>query len=105
VDRGSLTGEFAEAVAAETREGLRNGYWGWFDDDMAFNRDWGFDIGSLRVPVHIWQGAHDKMVPFAHGQWLAAHTPSACAHLHEEHGHLSLGVDTMGPMLDEMIGA
>jgi pimeloyl-ACP methyl ester carboxylesterase len=105
VDRGSLTGDFAEAVAASTREGLRNGYWGWFDDDMAFNRDWGFDIGSLRVPVHIWQGAHDRMVPFAHGEWLAGHVASACAHLHQEHGHLTLVVDTLGPILDEMLAA
>ena len=67
VDRGALTGDLAEALAATTREGLRSGYWGWFDDDMAFNRDWGFDIGSIGVPVHIWQGAHDRLVPFAHG--------------------------------------
>lgn len=105
VDRGSLTGEFAESVAASIREGLRPGYWGWFDDDMSFNRDWGFDIGSIRVPVHIWQGAHDRMVPFAHGEWLTGHVGGACPHLHSEHGHLSLVVDTLGPILDEMIGA
>jgi len=90
-------------VAATTREGLRNGYWGWFDDDMAFNREWGFDIGSIGVPVHIWQGGHDRMVPFAHGQWLAPRVGSACPHLHPEHGHLSLAVDALGPILDEML--
>ena len=83
---------------------MRTGYWGWFDDDMAFNREWGFDIGSIRVPVHIWQGAHDRMVPFAHGEWLVARVGSACPHLHPEHGHLSLAVDTIGPILDEMVG-
>ena len=103
VDRGSLTGDFAEAVAASVREGLRNSYWGWFDDDMAFSRDWGFDIASIRVPVHIWQGAHDRMVPFVHGEWLSAHVGCACPHLHAEHGHLSLVVDTIGPILDEML--
>ena len=50
VDRGSLTGDFAEAVATSTREGLRNSYWGWFDDDMAFSRDWGFDIAPFACP-------------------------------------------------------
>ena len=103
VDRGSLTGDFAEDVAASSREGLRNGYWGWFDDDMAFNRPWGFELGDIRVPVHIWQGGHDKMVPYAHGQWLAANCGSACPHLYPEHGHLTLVVDSIGPILDELI--
>ena len=102
VDRGSLTGEFSDWVAASMREGLREGYWGWFDDDMAFVKPWGFDLGSISVPVHIWQGAHDRMVPFAHGQWLAAHVGNACAHLHEEHGHLSLAVDSVPRILDEL---
>jgi pimeloyl-ACP methyl ester carboxylesterase len=104
VDRGSLTGEFAEWIAASMREGLRQGYWGWFDDDMAFTKPWGFDLGSISVPVHIWQGAHDRMVPFAHGQWLASRVGNSCAHLHPEHGHLSLAVDSIPRILDELIG-
>jgi pimeloyl-ACP methyl ester carboxylesterase len=105
VDRGSLTGEFSEWTAAVFREGLREGYWGWFDDDMAFIRPWGFDLASIRVPVHIWQGGHDRMVPFAHGEWLAAHVGNACPHLFAEHGHLSLAVDSLPRILDELIGA
>ena len=104
VDRGSLTGAFAEGVASSTREGLRNSYWGWYDDDMAFARDWGFDLASVRVPVHIWQGGHDRMVPFGHGRWLAAHIPSAVPHLHPEHGHLTLAVDSLGLILDALTG-
>jgi pimeloyl-ACP methyl ester carboxylesterase len=42
------------------------------------------------VPVAIWQGAKDRMVPFSHGQWLAAHVPGARAHLDEGEGHISL---------------
>jgi pimeloyl-ACP methyl ester carboxylesterase len=103
VDRGSLTGEFAEWLAAMSRDGLREGYWGWFDDDMAFIRPWGFDLASIRVPVHLWQGAHDRMVPFAHGEWLAAHVGNACPHLFAAHGHLTLLVDAIPQILDELI--
>jgi pimeloyl-ACP methyl ester carboxylesterase len=103
VDRGSLTGAFADEVAASTRDGLRNGYWGWFDDDMAFTRAWGFELEPIRVPVHIWQGGHDRMVPYTHGTWLAAHIGSACPHLYAEHGHLTLVVDSIGPILDELL--
>jgi pimeloyl-ACP methyl ester carboxylesterase len=103
VDRGSLTGAFAEGVAASTREGLRASYWGWYDDDLAFARPWGVDLATVRVPIHVWQGGHDRMVPFGHGRWLAAHMPSAVAHLLPEQGHLSLVVDSIGEILDAML--
>jgi pimeloyl-ACP methyl ester carboxylesterase len=103
VDRGSLTGEFADYEAACFREALRESYWGWFDDDMAMVRPWGFDLGSIGVPVHIWQGRHDRMVPFAHGEWLAAHIPTAVPHLSDELGHLTIVVDSMGSILDELV--
>jgi pimeloyl-ACP methyl ester carboxylesterase len=104
VDRGSLTGDFAAWLAEMVREGLRESYWGWFDDDMAFTRPWGFDLGSTRVPVHVWQGGHDRMVPFAHGAWLTSHIATAVPHLHPEHGHLSLAVDSIPRILGELIG-
>jgi pimeloyl-ACP methyl ester carboxylesterase len=105
VDRGSLTGAFAEYLAAAFRQALRESYWGWFDDDMAFVKPWGFDLGAIRVPVHVWQGGHDRMVPFAHGRWLAAHIPTAIPHLDPEDGHLRIIVQEMGEILDALIGS
>jgi pimeloyl-ACP methyl ester carboxylesterase len=104
VDRGSLTGELADYVAGLFREAFRTGYWGIFDDDIAFSTPWGFDVGSIRGPVDIWQGAHDRMVPFGHGQWLAAHVGHARAHLFQEQGHLTLVVDAYPQILDALIG-
>jgi pimeloyl-ACP methyl ester carboxylesterase len=103
VDAGSLTGDFAEFVAACFREALRESYWGWFDDDMAFVKPWGFEVESILVPVHVWQGGHDRMVPFAHGQWCASHIPTAIPHVDPENGHLRIVVQEMGTILDELI--
>jgi pimeloyl-ACP methyl ester carboxylesterase len=103
VDRSSISGGFAEWLAAIMQDGLRQSYWGWFDDDMLFVREWGFDLASIPGPVHIWHGAHDRMVPFAHAAWLADHVGSACPHLFEDHGHLTLIVDTLPRILDELI--
>ena len=105
VDRGALTGAFAEWTAATFREALRESYWGWFDDDMAFVKPWGFSLESIEMPVHVWQGRHDRMVPYGHGEWLAAHVPTAVPHLLEEHGHLSLAVDSLGLIIDELTSA
>jgi pimeloyl-ACP methyl ester carboxylesterase len=102
VDRAALTGEFAEFMAADFRKAVGNGIWGWFDDDLAFVRDWGFELGAIRVPVTVWQGSDDRMVPFAHGQWLAAHVPDARARLSDGHGHLSL-IASFGEILDDLL--
>jgi pimeloyl-ACP methyl ester carboxylesterase len=102
VDKAALTGEFAEDMAASFREAVRMGIAGWLDDDLAFTRPWGFAFGEISVPVMIWQGSADLMVPFAHGQWLARQLPDAAAHLEDGEGHLSVGLGALDRMLDEL---
>ncbi len=103
VDRAALTGDFAGHTAALFRDAVRTGIWGWFDDDLAFIRDWGFGLGEIRVPVSVWQGTEDAMVPFAHGRWLADHVPGATARLLDGEGHLSLGVVAFDRIVDELV--
>jgi pimeloyl-ACP methyl ester carboxylesterase len=105
IDRAVLTDEFGEDLAAGVREGLRVGVDGWFDDDMAFVRRWGFGLDEVRVPTGLWQGDVDLMVPFAHGEWLAAHVPEVSAHLLAGEGHLSIGLGELDAMLDELVAA
>lgn len=103
VDRAAITGAYAEYVADQMREGQRESFAGWLDDDIAFTQPWGFDLASIEGQVHVWQGAHDRMVPFAHGEWLVAHLPPACAHLHAEHGHMSLAVGAFPEIVDALV--
>jgi pimeloyl-ACP methyl ester carboxylesterase len=103
VDRGALTGEFAASVIASMHRAVASGIWGWFDDDMAFLRDWGFSLDAIGVPVALWQGRHDKMVPFAHGEWLTKHVLDARDHLLEDHGHLSIAVSSFSLVLDDLL--
>jgi pimeloyl-ACP methyl ester carboxylesterase len=90
VDRAALTPQFAEMNATYFRRSVINGIGGLYDEDLAFARPWGFDLKAITVPVSVWQGAHDLMVPFGHGEWLAATIPTAKAHLYLDEGHLSL---------------
>lgn len=103
VDRRALTGELAEAQARMLRRALSTGIAGWFDDDLAFVKPWGFELAQIAMPVSIWQGAHDRMVPFAHGEWLAAHVPGARVHLYDDEGHISL-VQQLPRILDDLAG-
>jgi pimeloyl-ACP methyl ester carboxylesterase len=102
-DRRALTGEFADHLAATIGAALAGGIDGWFDDDRALVEDWGFDLGSVTVPVTVWQGDDDRMVPFAHGQWLAAHVRGARAELRQGEGHLSITVGAYGEILDDLL--
>jgi pimeloyl-ACP methyl ester carboxylesterase len=96
VDARALTGDLAEHLLASVTEGLRPGVEGWVDDDFAFLAPWGFDPGDVRVPVLVWQGRHDLMVPAAHGDWLRGHVAGAEGEVLEDEGHLTLLVHRMG---------
>jgi pimeloyl-ACP methyl ester carboxylesterase len=123
-DKAALTGEYGDHVAAALRSSLSSGIAGWRDDDLAFTRDWGFSLGwpafpgtaepeltmdtllgpdQRPAPVAIWQGDQDRMVPYAHGQWLAENITRARAHLLPGEGHLTLTVTSMDRVLDDLL--
>jgi pimeloyl-ACP methyl ester carboxylesterase len=103
-DRAVLTGEYATYSAASFRAAVSTGVIGWRDDDLAFVHDWGFSLDGLgsALPVCIWQGDQDAMVPFAHGQWLAARISQAHAHLLAGEGHLTLSLTSLDAIFGEL---
>jgi pimeloyl-ACP methyl ester carboxylesterase len=102
-DADVLTGEFADDLAAGLRGAVREGIAGWRDDDLAFVTDWGFGMDALAGRASIWQGDQDRMVPFAHGQWLAAHIAGARVHLEPGAGHLTMTVTMIDRILDDLL--
>lgn len=103
VDAEALTGGYGAFATELLHDGIRDGIWGWFDDDLALTDAWGFEVEDVAVPVTVWHGGRDHAVPFAHGAWLAARIPGARAELHAEHGHLSLAVARYADILDDLI--
>jgi pimeloyl-ACP methyl ester carboxylesterase len=89
-DVAILDADIAGFILANIRAGIESSWEGWFDDEEAFVRAWGFELLSIRVPVLHWQGEQDKMVPFGHGVWLAGHIPGVDSHLSPDDGHLTL---------------
>lgn len=90
VDLAALTPELSEWLAATFRHAGAQGVVGVRDDGLAATGPWGFSVSDITAPVAIWQGREDRMVPFAHGEWLAENAPGAAAHLLDGEGHLSL---------------
>jgi len=104
IDRDVLQGGYADHMAAEMRRALSSGFDGWIDDDLAFVRPWGFDLDRIAVPVTVWQGDLDLMVPASHGRWLVEHLPSAQARTPIGHGHISLVTEYRGEILEWLLG-
>jgi pimeloyl-ACP methyl ester carboxylesterase len=103
VDRAQLTGEFADYLAESFRTALQTGTAGWRDDDLAFVTDWGFRLDDGQVPIAVWQGGQDRMVPYAHGEWLAEHVAGAEPHLLPDEGHLSLAVGAVEEIIADLV--
>lgn len=101
-DRECLAGEFGEDLVLGFRESTNTGVDGWVDDDLAFIRAWGFEPATMAVPVSLWQGDVDLMVPLAHGEWLADRMPGSTAHLLPGEGHLSIW-SAVESMLNELL--
>jgi pimeloyl-ACP methyl ester carboxylesterase len=103
-DKTAITSDFADYLAATMRASVASGTAGWRDDDLAFVTDWGFTMAEAGegARVAVWQGDQDMMVPWGHGQWLAAHVPGARAHLLPGEGHFTLAT-SFGAILDDLL--
>lgn len=81
-DEPDFTPEDETALAAE---------WSWFiDDDLASVGAWGFDPADIIAPTLFLHGGRDRVVPAAHGEWLACRCPSAELWLRPDDGHISI---------------
>ena len=96
VDRAALTGPLAAWLHEDIRHGIEKSADGWIDDDLAFARSWGFDVGEIARPTLIVHGSDDRFVPVSHGEWLAARIPGAEAWIDDANGHLTLLQNRVG---------
>jgi hypothetical protein len=103
VDAASLsTPELIADFARGTSHAFVNGYWGYYDDNVGTFGDWGFDPTAITVPVGVWYGDDDLMVPVQHGNQLVAVIPTAVAHHYPTEGHLSIFSEHRAGIADEI---
>jgi pimeloyl-ACP methyl ester carboxylesterase len=103
VDAALIGGELGEFLAEQMKAGLAPGPDGWWDDGVAELSDWGFGLTQITTPVLVMHGRHDRFVPFAHGEWLAANIHDAEAKLYDDEGHLSLLTNHMDELNDWLL--
>ncbi len=102
VDKAVLDAPLSDWMSRTFNHAAAQGVVGMRDDGLAAVAPWGFALGDIRVPVAVWQGRQDAMVPYEHGVWLAEHVPNAEAHLFEDEGHISLATTQLERILADL---
>lgn len=74
-------------LQADAREAFRHGSSGAAKEAWLYTRPWAIDLGSIAVPVVVWQGEQDLNVPPAMGRYLASAIPGAQGVFVAEAGH------------------
>jgi pimeloyl-ACP methyl ester carboxylesterase len=69
-------------------EAYRQGWGGHAWDLIVLNRPWGFRLDQIRVPVQLWHGEADTLIPPVMGRYLAAQIPGCEATFIPGAGHL-----------------
>src|SRR6202020_62905 len=77
-------------LAGVAGQAMEQGNEGYLEDTLAAVRPWGFRPDAAGGPVLIMHGAADKMVPPAHGAWLAAHCRAADWRAVPDAGHITV---------------
>lgn len=89
---------FIESTAEALRQGGRGAAW----ELTLLARPWDFRLQDVPIPVRIWQGLADNIVPAAIAQHLAAVLPNSECHYLPDEGHLSLIVRHLDAVLADL---
>jgi len=93
-------GNFFKASFAES---ARQGAVGLFQELRIYTSPWGFELADIPLPVQLWHGQADRIVPCLHGRFIAARLPHCIAHFPANQGHYSLPIDHMQDILDNLL--
>jgi pimeloyl-ACP methyl ester carboxylesterase len=85
-------------------EAFRAGAHGVTRDYVLLAHPWGFSLGDIILPVHLWQGEADDVVPPSQGRYLAKTIPNCQARFYPIEGHISLFNNHYEEILAAIVG-
>jgi pimeloyl-ACP methyl ester carboxylesterase len=89
-------------MMGSTTEALRQGGRGAAWELTLIARPWDFRLQDVRMPVSLWQGMADQILPVPMARRLAAALPACNPRYFPGEGHLSLVVRHIGEVLAEL---
>jgi pimeloyl-ACP methyl ester carboxylesterase len=88
-DEAALSGGWAWMLTVVRAANAAN-TGGPIDDEVAYAAPWGFDPARVTCPALLLYGGRDRIVPAAHGEWLARRCPDAELRVNPDDGHISI---------------
>lgn len=88
--------DIGDLFLRELGEAFRQGHGGVLADFLLAARPWGFDYAKLTMPILLWHGEADTLVPVEPVRALVPLLPGCSAHFLPEAGHLLLEDEDVG---------
>ena len=101
-DRACLTPELLSGLGHAWREGIGRSVLGALSDAQIYANDWAVPFGDIRVPMTVWCGADDSMIPL-HALAPLEAVPGMALHIVPDEGHYSLGIRHSGAILRDLL--
>lgn len=103
VDREVLNRkEFQETLCRSFREAVRLDSRGPARDLFLYARPWDFRLQDIKMPVHLWHGELDRIVPPSLGRFQQGAIPNCRATYYGQEGHFSLIMNHMKDIFDTL---
>lgn len=83
LDRPEVKARWMPAFVEATHQGGR----GLAEDTRVAQRPWGFEPAEIRVPVYLWQGRRDRIVPPSHAERWVEELPDCRPVWCDDEGH------------------
>jgi len=87
--RADVGSVIIDSLCESVRCGAKGVAW----DLLLCSRPWGFELRDVKMPVQLWHGEVDKVVPPAFGRYQAENLPQCKARFMPGEGHISVGVN------------
>ncbi|ETR71236.1 MAG: alpha/beta hydrolase fold protein [Candidatus Magnetoglobus multicellularis str. Araruama] len=90
-DRNALKeSEFMSVMVEAAREAFRSGSVGLSQDLIIYGSHWDFDVAKIQIPVQIWHGEVDTVVPVIFAKYFETFIPDCTAVYYPDEGHISI---------------
>ena len=79
--------DIAEMFKKDVAQAFRQGGKGVVSDMDILSQQWGFELDNIKLPVNIWHGSADTIVPISLARFMSENLPQAESHFIEGSGH------------------